>query len=68
MSHFGRSRTITLDLARPEWSAARIAALPDQPDAVVAGDDSEQRAKANIKDELDSLLAPAPAAAGEETE
>lgn len=39
MTDFGRSRTLTIDFDRPEWSAARIAGLPDRPDAVVAGDD-----------------------------
>ena len=39
MSELGRSRALSIDFDRPEWSAARIAALDPPPDAVVAGDD-----------------------------
>jgi biotin carboxylase len=35
----GRSRSMTIDFNRPEWSAARIANLRPVPDAVVAADD-----------------------------
>jgi biotin carboxylase len=39
MTDLGRSRTLTIDFERPEWSAGRIAGLKEAPDAVVAGDD-----------------------------
>ena len=39
MTDLGLSRTLAIDFDRPEWSAARIAALEPQPSAVVAGDD-----------------------------
>ena len=39
MTEIGRSRTLALDFTRPEWSAARIAGLPERPTAVIAGDD-----------------------------
>ena len=39
MTEIGRSRTLTVDFSRPEWSAARIAGLPESPTAVIAGDD-----------------------------
>ena len=40
MGDIGRSRSLTIDFQRPEWSASRIANLKPQPDAVVAVDDS----------------------------
>lgn len=39
MSDLGRSRTLGIDFARPEWSASRIANLRPSSDAVVAADD-----------------------------
>ncbi len=39
MSGLGRSRSMTIDCTRPEWSAARIANLKPSPDAVIAADD-----------------------------
>jgi formate-dependent phosphoribosylglycinamide formyltransferase (GAR transformylase) len=39
MTDLGRSRSLTIDFNRPEWSAARIANLKPSPDAVVAADD-----------------------------
>lgn len=39
MTDLGRSRTLSVDFTKPEWSAARIAGLPEQPSAVIAGDD-----------------------------
>jgi biotin carboxylase len=39
LGDLGRSRSITIDFNRPEWSAARIANLKPAPDAVVAADD-----------------------------
>lgn len=39
MGDLGRSRSVTIDFTRPEWSAARIAGLKPSPDAVVAADD-----------------------------
>jgi formate-dependent phosphoribosylglycinamide formyltransferase (GAR transformylase) len=39
MGDIGRSRSLTIDFDRPEWSASRIANLKPQPDAVVAVDD-----------------------------
>ena len=40
MGHLGPSRSLTIDFARPEWSASRIAHLKPRPDAVIAADDS----------------------------
>lgn len=39
LSDLGRSRSLTIDFTRQEWSAARIARLKPTPDAVVAADD-----------------------------
>jgi len=39
MSDLGRSRSMTIDCSRPEWSASRIAKLKPSPDAVIAADD-----------------------------
>ena len=39
MADLGRSRSITIDCSRPEWSASRIANLKPSPDAVIAADD-----------------------------
>ena len=39
VSDVGRSRMLSIDFDRPEWSAARIAGLAESPDAVVAADD-----------------------------
>lgn len=39
MSGLGASRSLKIDCARPEWSAARIARLRPRPDAVIAVDD-----------------------------
>jgi len=39
MGHLGRSRSVTIDCSRPEWSASRIANLKPTPDAVIAADD-----------------------------
>jgi formate-dependent phosphoribosylglycinamide formyltransferase (GAR transformylase) len=39
MGDIGRSRSLTIDLTRPEWSASRIANIKPAPDAVIAVDD-----------------------------
>lgn len=39
MTDVGRSRTLSIDFERPEWSAARIAHLNPPPNAIIAGDD-----------------------------
>lgn len=39
MSDLGRSRSMMIDFARPEWSAARIAHIKPTPDAVISADD-----------------------------
>jgi len=39
MGALGRSRSLMIDFARPEWSSARIADVLPTPDAVVAADD-----------------------------
>jgi formate-dependent phosphoribosylglycinamide formyltransferase (GAR transformylase) len=39
MTDLGMSRSLMIDFARPEWSAARIAKIKPAPDAVVAADD-----------------------------
>jgi phosphoribosylaminoimidazole carboxylase (NCAIR synthetase) len=39
MSDLGRSRSMMIDFARPEWSAARIAHVKPVPDAVISADD-----------------------------
>jgi len=39
MGDLGRSRSVTIDCDRPEWSASRIANLKPTPDAVIAADD-----------------------------
>jgi len=40
MGDLGRSRSLSIDFQRIEWSAARIANLKPKPDAVIAADDS----------------------------
>ena len=40
MGDIGRSRSLTIDFHRPQWSASRIANLKPQPDAIIAVDDS----------------------------
>lgn len=40
MGDLGRSRSLSIDCAKPEWSAARIARTKPAPDAVIAADDS----------------------------
>jgi hypothetical protein len=40
MGDIGRSRSLTIDFARVEWSASRIANLTPRPDAVIAADDA----------------------------
>jgi hypothetical protein len=39
ISNLGRSRSMTVDFERPEWSAAKIANVKPAPDAVIAADD-----------------------------
>jgi hypothetical protein len=39
MGDIGRSRSLTIDFLRPEWSASRIANIKPPPDAVIAVDD-----------------------------
>ena len=39
MTDLGRSRTLTIDFSRPEWSAARVADIKPPPDAAIAADD-----------------------------
>ncbi|GMR03069.1 MAG: ATP-grasp domain-containing protein [Acidimicrobiia bacterium] len=39
MGDLGRSRSVTIDCNRSEWSASRIANLKPTPDAVIAADD-----------------------------
>jgi len=39
MGDLGRSRSVTIDCNKPEWSARRIAKLKPTPDAVIAADD-----------------------------
>lgn len=40
MGDIGRSRSLTIDFGRPEWSASRIANLKPRPNAVIAVDDA----------------------------
>ena len=40
MGDVGRSRSLTIDFLRPEWSASRIIKLKPRPDAVIAADDA----------------------------
>jgi biotin carboxylase len=40
MGDIGRSRSLVIDLKRPEWSASKIANLKPWPNAVIAADDS----------------------------
>jgi biotin carboxylase len=40
LGDLGRSRSLTIDCTRPEWSAARIARMKPVPDSVIAADDS----------------------------
>ena len=40
MGDIGRSRSLSIDFSRPEWSASRIANLKPRPDTVIAADDS----------------------------
>jgi hypothetical protein len=40
MGDIGRSRSLTIDFPRPEWSASRIANVRPRPDAIIAVDDS----------------------------
>lgn len=40
MGDLGRSRSLSIDCSKPEWSAARIARIKPPPDAVIAADDS----------------------------
>jgi glutathione synthase/RimK-type ligase-like ATP-grasp enzyme len=40
MGDVGRSRSLSIDCSKAEWSAARIARIKPQPDAVIAADDS----------------------------
>jgi len=39
MGDIGRSRSLTIDFRRPEWSASRIVNLKPRPSAVIAADD-----------------------------
>jgi len=39
MGDLGRSRSLTVDFERPEWSAKRVAEIKPPPDAVIAADD-----------------------------
>jgi len=39
MGDLGRSRSVSIDFERPEWSAKRVAEIRPRPDAVIAADD-----------------------------
>jgi ATP-grasp domain-containing protein/L-aminoacid ligase-like protein len=52
MSGLGKSRTIRIDCARPEWSASRIAKHKPAPDVVIAADDGGVEVAAMASDIL----------------
>lgn len=52
MSGLGKSRAITIDCMRPEWSASRIAKHKPAPDVVIAADDGGVEVAAMASDML----------------
>jgi len=52
MSGLGKSRSITIDCMRPEWSASRVAKHKPTPDVVIAADDGGVEVAAMASDML----------------
>lgn len=63
MTRIGSNTTVTVDFARPEWSARRIASTRPRPDAIVAIDDAGVVTAAAAAERLDLPHNPVPAVA-----